>query len=100
MQIPNHKFYNCVATSTEGTKYFLDANWIHNNNLDHWQDWKCHAGSDRIYIAADGNVYSGECRNDLLGNVNDYWELLKTETVCQRNRCTGCTDDLMITKEM
>ena len=99
MQLPNHKFYNCIATDESGSEYFIDANWIHNNNLDQWKDWKCSAGHDRIFIAADGSVYSGECSNNLLGNMDTGWKLFETPTICQRDRCTGCTDDLIISKE-
>ena len=99
MQLPEHKFYNCVVKLTDNSVSNLDANWIHNNNYDLWQGWHCHAGMDRILIDASGEVYSGECKNDYLGNIDTGWELLSTPTVCKRQQCTGCTDDLLVTKE-
>lgn len=89
-----------MATLENQSTHLLDANWLHNNNYDNWKDWNCFAGNDRIFIAADGTVYSGECCNDVLGNIDTEWHLLSQPTVCRRTRCTGCTDDLIITKEM
>ena len=97
--MPTHKFYNCKVTLDNGATKFLDANWLHNNNHDNWKEWDCFAGVDRIFISADGTVYSGECCNDILGNIDAGWNLLENPTVCKRNRCTGCTDDLIVTKE-
>ena len=73
------------------------ANWIHNNGLDHWQGWRCDAGATRFYIDDKLDVWSGECRNDFLGNALTQWSV-KNHTVCKRETCTGCTDDLLATK--
>jgi hypothetical protein len=100
LQIPDHKFYNCIVDTDAGTTHRIDANWLHNNNLDIWHGWKCLAGSDRIFVDSTGLIYSGECRNDLLGQIDSNWQLLENATVCNRDRCSGCTDDLMITKEL
>jgi hypothetical protein len=35
-----------------------------------------------------------------LGNLETGWELLPAQTVCTRDRCTGCTDDLMAAKHL
>lgn len=83
----------------DGKEYFMEANWLHNQNVDHWQGWQCNAGLDRLYIAANGDVYSGECKNDYLGNIDEQWHLLDSATNCRLPRCTGCTDDLMVTKQ-
>lgn len=99
MQLPTHTFYNCKITLDDGSYHYVDANWLHNNNIDFWTDWNCCAGSDRIFVDHDGSVYGGECRNDLLGNMDTGWNLLEHATRCRLNRCTGCTDDLLITKE-
>lgn len=93
-------FYNCTATLDSGEQFQLEANWIHNQNLDHWKDWTCDVGHNRIYIDPELDVYSGECLNDKLGNLNTGWELLPKPTVCVKERCTGCTDDLLATKQL
>jgi hypothetical protein len=95
----DHQYYNCEITLSDNTKYRVDANWIHNQNLDHWQDWECDAGFNRIVIEADLSVYSGECFNDYLGNLKTKWTLLDQPTICQKSRCTGCTDDLLQRKK-
>lgn len=85
---------------SNGEEYLLDGNWIHNNGLDNWQGWSCDAGQTRIVIDYDLTVYSGECENDKLGNLQSQWDILQTPTVCKRLTCTGCTDDLIVSKRI
>lgn len=99
MQTPNQKYYNCAITLEDGSAHNVDANWLHNAGHDHWQGWTCHAGVDRIWIYADGSVYGSECRHDYLGNINSDWDLLDTPIKCRHQRCSGCTDDLLLIKE-
>lgn len=94
----NQKYYNCEITLDNGETYRVSANWIHNNNLDHWQGWSCDAGYKRLHIDKDFNVYSAVCQNDKLGNLFGQWQVLDAPTRCQRSRCTGCTDDILIGK--
>lgn len=98
MKFENHKFYNCKITTNNGEQFLVDANWLHNKGIDQWQEWNCSAGSTRILIEADFAVYSGECYNDQLGNIITGWELLENLTKCKKDRCSGCTDDLLTTK--
>lgn len=95
MTFGNHIYYNCKITTDDGQEFLVDANWIHNQGLDTWQNWSCNAGKDRIYVDANLDVHSGECKNDGLGNILTGWNLLPDATICQRPRCTGCTDDLL-----
>jgi hypothetical protein len=95
LKIKNHEHYNCEITLTDNTKYRVEANWLHNEQLDNWQGWSCNAGFDRLMIDADLTVYSGECLNDNLGNILTSWSVLSMPTTCRRSRCTGCTDDLL-----
>lgn len=99
MQIPNHKFYNCIVTTSDGNSYNVEANWLHNTNNTQWNGWSCNAGLDRICIAPDGKVYGSECMNDCLGDITSGWQLLAKPTVCHQAGCTGCTDDLIVAKE-
>ena len=93
----NHWNYNCVITTDSGEQKKVYANWIHNNGLDHWRGWHCEAGVTRFCIDDKLDVWSGECKNDFLGNALTQWTV-KTHTVCKRETCTGCTDDLLATK--
>ena len=95
MKFENHKYYNCEITLKDNTKYRVEANWLHNEQLDVWQGWACGAGQYRLMIDEQFNVYSGECLNDNLGNLLTEWKLLDKPTICQQTRCTGCTDDLI-----
>jgi MoaA/NifB/PqqE/SkfB family radical SAM enzyme len=96
----NHNNYNCTITTDLDCQYRVYANSLHNQQLDHWKGWQCNAGFTRLHIDKNGDVYSGECRNDFLGNVFDgTFEINKQPTICQRSRCTGCTDDLIVKKQ-
>lgn len=94
----NHQFYNCKITLDNGKEYLISANWMHNNNLDHWEGWSCSIGYKRISINENLDVYSGQCQNDFLGNLLTEWHLLEQPTICMKKRCTGCTDDLLTEK--
>lgn len=93
----DHFNYNCVVTNEQGQTRKVYANWLHNNHLDSWKDWRCNAGHTRFYIDKHFDIYSGECRNDLLGNILQDWQI-KTDSVCHQTTCTGCTDDLITKK--
>lgn len=94
----NHSNYNCRVTLDDGAQYQVYANWLGNNALHHWQGWHCEAGVTRILIDKNLDVWSGECKNDQLGHVDQDWTLIDHHSVCQRNSCTYCTDDLVIAK--
>ena len=99
LQFDNHKYYNCVIQLDNGAVYRVEANWLHNQNLDHWQGWHCDAGHRRLSIDKNFNVFSAQCENDNLGNLFTEWHYPGEPTVCRRERCTGCTDDLLIKKQ-
>lgn len=84
-----------MITLDNGESFNVEANWLHNQQLDYWKDWSCDAGYHRIYIDAEQDVYGGQCLNDKLGNLETGWELLPSPTICKRDRCNGCTDDLL-----
>ena len=94
----NQENYNCRITLDSGEEYLIYANWLHNEQLDNWQGWTCEAGATRLLIDKDLKVYSGECKNDLLGSAIDEFTILEHST-CRQQRCTGCTDDLMVAKK-
>ena len=95
----NQENYNCRITTDTGEEYLVYANWLHNEQLDQWKDWTCEAGATRLLIDKDLKVYSGECKNDLLGSAVDGFTVLE-HTTCRQERCTGCTDDLMVAKNL
>lgn len=99
MTFEDQPYYNCKITLSSGETYRVGANWIHNNQLDHWHGWSCSAGFHRIDIDKNFDVYSGQCHNDYLGNLKTTWAPLLGPTVCQQDRCTGCTDDLLTNKQ-
>lgn len=97
MKFENHNNYNCEIETNLGRTYRVFANWLHNQQLDSWQGWQCEAGASRLHIDKNLEVWSGECKNDKLGHAIDGFELLD-HAVCKQLRCTGCTDDLAVTK--
>lgn len=99
MQFEDHEFYNCEVVLSDGATFKINANWLHNEKINYWQNWQCEAGYNRIFIDSDSNVFGGQCLNDYLGNLRTEWNLLNTPTTCKRERCTGCTDDLLAKKQ-
>ena len=93
----NHPNYNCKITTDNGQEYLVYANWIHNEQLDNWQGWHCDAGHTRFYIDKNFDIWDGECQNKQLGNVLGAWTIC-TDNICNRQTCTGCTDDLIVKK--
>ena len=96
--LENHTNYNCQVTTETGEEYLVYANWLHNNDLDHWKGWNCDAGATRLLVDKNLNVYSGECKNDYLGTT-DSFDILDG-AVCKQETCTGCTDDLIVAKTL
>lgn len=97
LKFENHPNYNCEITTSTGQTYQVFANWLHNSNLDSWQGWHCQAGSKRLYIDKNLEVFGGMCCNDKLGNAVTGFDLLD-HSVCRQTQCTGCTDDLQVEK--
>lgn len=95
--ISDHWDHNCEITLDDGTSKKVFADWLHNNNLDYWKGWNCDAGVTRISITENLDVFSARCNNDYLGNLNTEWNLLEN-SICKQDRCTLCTDDLMLKK--
>ena len=93
----DHHNHNCTIVFDDGSSTKVFAEWLHNNNLDHWKGWECEAGVTRISITENFDVYSGRCKNDYLGNLYKDWSLLPNAT-CKKQQCTGCTDDLLVSK--
>jgi hypothetical protein len=93
----NQENYNCRVITDSGEEYLVYANWLHNQGLDLWKGWTCEAGATRLLIDKNLKVYSGECKNDLLGSAIDEFKVLE-HTICKQERCTGCTDDLIVAK--
>lgn len=88
--------YN-VKVVFENSEALVYATKLHNEKLDYWQGWECAAGVNGIYIYED-KVFGGECCNDQLGTT-DCWNLIENYTICKRERCSGCTTDLMQAKQ-
>ena len=96
-QFENHSNYNCKITVNDGQEFLIYANWMHNEDLNHWRGWRCDAGHTRFYIDKNFDIWDGECQNTHLGNVLTEWNI-NTDNICKRATCTGCTDDLIVAK--
>lgn len=99
MKFKNQQFYNCTIRLDNTQEFNINANWLHNESLDNWENWKCDAGHTRMYIDSNLDVYSGECCNDYLGNLQRTWEIMTIPSICKQTRCSSCTDDLLVKKE-
>ena len=93
------KYYNLEVTSSDGSKQLTFGSKLRYLDLHHFRGWKCHAGLDRIFIAPDSSVYSGECENDFLGRLDDNsFKLFDEPQLCKRETCTNNPSDIQIIK--
>jgi hypothetical protein len=92
--------YNTVITTEDGQEFLVFADRLHNENLDHWEGWKCAAGYTYLAIDPDFNVHGSMCKNNYLGNLNTDFKILDSYTVCQQPTCIGCTADLSVSKHI
>jgi hypothetical protein len=70
---------------------------MHNEKQDNFQGWSCEAGHTRFLIDKNFDIWDGECKNTLLGNVFGEWDT-KPNNICRQSTCSGCTDDLIVAK--
>lgn len=85
--------YNIQVEFDNGDVSYIFAQRLSNEGLNHWQGWKCSAGSSSIYIY-ESEIYGGECRNDYLGTFGN-WDILQDFTVCTKETCGACMTDLL-----
>jgi hypothetical protein len=85
--------YNSRITFEDSTDLLIYINKLSNEGLHKWQGWHCAAGVTAIHIYKN-EVYGGECRNDLLGYLDQDWNLIDNYTVCKLDQC-GCTTDML-----
>ena len=91
--------YNCRVYYKDGDVVNIFADKLPNTNTHQFKDWACDAGYSGIYVHSNGDVWSGECENDFLGNLNDNsFELLDSPGRCKRKFCTTNIGELSITK--
>jgi hypothetical protein len=94
-----NEFYNCKITDDNGMGYHVFANQIYNNNLHHWEGWKCDVGIETMTIDYDMRVYDGFCKNKCIGDLSEgLLEIPSEPTICRRKHCTPCTSDLETSK--
>jgi len=98
LKFENHQYHNCEIELDNGEKYKVSAHWLHSKQLDHWQGWECDAGYRRLEIDQNFDVYSARCKNDKLGNLFGSWSPLTSPSMCKKQTCTGCVDDLLAKK--
>ena len=99
IKLKNDENYNCTVFYDDGETSKIFSTALNANNLDNFKNWQCEAGFSRIYIHADGSVWSSECNNDYLGSLVDQsFALLTNPTTCQLNNCVTSADELMLKK--
>ena len=93
------RHYNCIAEDENGRLYKIHADQLRNKGMNHFLGWECDVGISRIFIDVDQTIWSGACHNTKLGEGTD-WQLLDSPDICRRDKCSGCTDDLLIRKKI
>lgn len=83
----------------DGSNSNLEAPQFIVQGINRWKGWSCWAGVDELAIYADGNVYRGWCKQDLIGTILDAdISFPDNPTVCLRDSC-HCNLDIMNRRE-
>ena len=91
---------DCIVVLKDGATIEANSLDLFRKDLHHFKGWTCTAGTDSILIESDFQVWSGICRIDNLGNLfDDDFNLLQSPTVCTKDQCTTCENDLTNTKK-
>jgi len=89
---------NAILELANGETIEIFADNLVQKNLNHFKGWQCNAGVERIYIESDFTVYSGQCKNNILGNLFDEnFSLIEDYVLCEQNSC-DCAGDIYTTK--
>lgn len=93
--------YNAIVHYEDGNTVKVFATKLHLQHLNHFKDWHCDSGRNRLVILPDLRVFGGECENDYLGQLGTGSITLRDgPSVCHRDRCTNNPDDIMLEKYM
>jgi hypothetical protein len=92
------EFVNCVVEFDSGESLSIGSADLSQDGMHAWKDWHCCAGHHMLHINTDLTVFGCNAQNDYLGNLGQDWNILPSPTVCNRNKCSTCIDDLMISK--
>ena len=98
MIFQNDPNYNCRITRDDGSDYYVFADWLWNNDATYYKGWSCEAGYTRFYIDKNFDVWSCMAQNTYLGPALADWSTENT-TICQKDNCSHCTDDLLTVKQ-
>lgn len=82
-----------------GRKEFVDINQIVLDGNNTWVGWNCNVGLEALYIAAQGDIYSGVCRvGGPIGNLyTGEFQFPAFPTRCTKQKCV-CKTDMFVTK--
>lgn len=98
-QLPVEHYNNIIVHYEDGTNIRTYATRLKFLGLDKFHNWNCNAGIARISINPNGDVYSAECNNDFIGNLdNNTFELYTQARPCKFATCTNNPDNLMVDK--
>jgi MoaA/NifB/PqqE/SkfB family radical SAM enzyme len=68
------------------------------NNQNQYLDWQCYGGLEYVVIDQYGNIYTSQCRQKPLGNIQDSQINWPTQPqTCLKKSCF-CSSDLFLTK--
>lgn len=89
-------FWKINAIYSDGSVESLKSNQIFASKNNFIRGWKCSAGSQGIYVFADGSVNAGICKSQVLGTISDF-EFLDDYITCPKFLC-GCPGDMELNK--
>jgi len=89
----NTQHFQIELTGRGGSKWYVDqAERLNTFGFNHFKNWYCNAGYQGIVIKKDKVHRSYGCKEQLLGTLQDGFELFKKPTLCVTENCVISTD--------
>jgi len=78
---------------------FRNARQLYLDDLNRWEGWKCWGGIESLFVDEAGEIFSGQCREGRIGNINEAGYVLPDEPIiCGKDSC-NCTQDILEAKK-
>jgi MoaA/NifB/PqqE/SkfB family radical SAM enzyme len=73
---------------------YSNSRQIFINQINRWNGWYCTGGIDSFYIDYRLNMFVGQCKRGLFGNMAEEYELPTKPFLCDKVEC-NCSQDIM-----
>lgn len=83
-----------LTKSNGREQIFSNCRKIFLENINRWKGWRCWGGIDSFFINQEGNIYIGQCRKGMFGNLDGEYDLPDEPFICPKDIC-NCSQDII-----